>query len=99
MSDIYLKNVATIKQNKDNCTNCEICIDVCPREVFTIKNKEVILSNKDKCIECGACVTNCQYGALSVNSGVGCAAAILNGIIKNQEPSCGCAADNSDGCC
>ena len=42
------------------------------------------------CIECGACMMNCPFGALRVRSGVGCAAALINGLIRGGEPECGC---------
>jgi hypothetical protein len=35
-------------------------------------------------------VVNCPEDALSVNPGVGCAAAILKGWITRSEPHCGC---------
>ena len=56
------------------------------------------ITDKDLCMECGACVMNCEFGALSVNSGVGCAAAIINGMLTGTEPSCGCG-DTAAGCC
>ena len=41
-------------------------------------------------MECGACAVNCAFGAISVNTGVGCAAAISHGKLHGTEPSCGC---------
>jgi hypothetical protein len=32
--------------------------------------------------------------AIIVNSGVGCAAGIISGILNNTEPSCGCSDSN-----
>jgi ferredoxin len=40
-------------------------------------------------MECGACAGNCPFGALEVHKGVGCAAAILYGLLTGEEPSCG----------
>jgi len=39
-------------------------------------------------MECGACALNCQHGAIKVKSGVGCAAGIISGILRNTEPTC-----------
>lgn len=86
----YLKNVATLKLNTDLCTGCKMCTVVCPHAVFTIENKKARIVDINDCMECGACALNCQYGALTVNSGVGCAAGILNGILNNSEASCSC---------
>jgi hypothetical protein len=47
-------------------------------------------------MECGACAMNCQTGAVTVKSGVGCAAGIINGLLRGTEPTCDC---GSGGCC
>jgi len=49
-------------------------------------------------MECGACARNCEFGALSVNAGVGCAAAVINGIIRGTEPDCDCG-KSAGSCC
>jgi hypothetical protein len=52
-------------------------------------------------MECGACARNCDFGAITVNAGVGCAAAIINSMITGGEATCGCsgAAGGSASCC
>ena len=89
----YLKNVSTLKLNQDKCTGCKMCINVCPHAVFMIENKKTSIMNLNACMECGACVLNCPVEALSVNSGVGCAAAIIQGFVKGTEPNCCCGGD------
>jgi hypothetical protein len=43
---------------------------------------------------------NCSFNAIRVNAGVGCAAAVINGLIKGGEPECGCGGnDASDASC
>ncbi len=86
----YLKNVATLEYFPEKCTGCSRCIEVCPREVFEMQAEIVRILNKDRCIECGACANNCPHEALKVNAGVGCAAAIIQGLIKGTEPDCSC---------
>ncbi len=86
----YLKNAATLEYFPEKCTGCGRCIEVCPREVFEMQAKKVRILDKDLCVECGACANNCQYEALKVNAGVGCAAAIIQGLIKGTEPDCSC---------
>jgi NAD-dependent dihydropyrimidine dehydrogenase PreA subunit len=86
----YLKNVVTLKLNPELCNGCRMCTIVCPHAVFEIVDKKVRIVDIDDCMECGACALNCQYGAITVKSGVGCAAAIINGILTNSEPSCDC---------
>ena len=95
----YLKNVSSLRFFTERCTNCLICVDVCPHEVFAVKNKKVGVVDKDLCMECGACALNCKYGAISVNSGVGCASGIINGMISGGAPSCDCGSSSSKECC
>ena len=96
----YLANVASIGIDAEKCTGCGMCLEVCPHNVFVLQHKKAVIIDKDGCMECGACAGNCAFGALSVNKGVGCAAAIINSIIYGGEPSCGCDNNtNAGGCC
>ena len=94
----YLSNVATLQLDEEKCTGCRKCLDVCPHAVFLMRDKKASILDKDLCMECGACVINCEYDALQVNSGVGCASAIINSMIFGGEPSCDCS-DDSSTCC
>lgn len=94
----YLKNVATLELSVDKCTGCGMCINVCPHNVFELNDRKVKINDKDLCMECGACEKNCPFSALKVAYGVGCATAIINGILTGSEPSCGCS-DSDSGCC
>ena len=95
----YLKGVATLKLNTELCTGCKMCLIVCPHDVFEMNDKKARIKDIDNCMECGACEINCSFGALKVRSGVGCATGILNGILNNTEPTCGCDQTNSKACC
>jgi len=86
----YLRAVVTLTLDTERCTGCGRCLEVCPRGVFIKDSRKVTIDDRDRCIECGACVMNCAFGALSVNAGVGCAAAVINGLIRGTEPDCGC---------
>ncbi len=98
---MYLKNVSTLSLDSGLCTGCGRCLEVCPHGVFRRRtgtdSGKVDIANLDRCIECGACMMNCAPGALRVDTGVGCAAAVLNGMLTGSEPSCGC--DDSGCCC
>jgi NAD-dependent dihydropyrimidine dehydrogenase PreA subunit len=48
--------------DEENCTACEMCIEVCPVEAITVNDVAVI--NEDECTECGACVEECPNGAI-----------------------------------
>jgi len=85
----YLKDVVTLRLDKDKCTGCGMCIDVCPHAVFDMNGRKALISDRDACMECGACAQNCPVEAIAVRSGVGCAAAIIKGTLAGTEPVCG----------
>jgi len=58
-----------------------------------------VVMDKDLCMECGACALNCEYGAITVNSGVGCAAALINSMVTGGPPTCGCDSTPGGNCC
>jgi NAD-dependent dihydropyrimidine dehydrogenase PreA subunit len=86
----YLKNVTTLKLHIDKCTGCGLCETVCPHRVFRISAGKAEITDRDLCMECGACARNCAAGAIEVDAGVGCAAALIVGAIRGTEPTCGC---------
>lgn len=90
MKHKYLKNVSTLTLDSEKCTGCGMCINVCPHNIFEIKSGKAFISNRDSCIECGACMKNCAFNAVLVNPGVGCASAIIKGLLTGTEPSCDC---------
>jgi nitroreductase/NAD-dependent dihydropyrimidine dehydrogenase PreA subunit len=51
--------------NRDECTGCEACIDICPRDCFHLdpKNKSVYTSTR--CRDCYHCIAICPEGAIS----------------------------------
>jgi ferredoxin len=86
----YLKNVSTLRYDPEKCAGCGRCVEVCPQEVFEMQDRKAAVIDKNRCMECGACSLNCDFGALAVNAGVGCAAAVINSIFSGGEPVCGC---------
>ncbi|PKN83927.1 MAG: ferridoxin [Deltaproteobacteria bacterium HGW-Deltaproteobacteria-1] len=95
-SMVYLKNVATLGIDTSKCTGCGMCLDVCPHNVFKMNGKAVMIVDRDACMECGACSKNCPAGALQVQSGVGCAAAVINGMLGRNGGEC-CCGPQTDG--
>lgn len=82
MKNKYMKNVNTLKVNPSKCIGCNMCVTVCPHEVFELVDKKVTIINLDDCIECGACAKNCPKDIINVNVGVGCASAVLNSMFS-----------------
>ncbi len=89
----YLRNVVTLELDENKCIGCGMCIEVCPHEVFRMNGKRVQITDRDACMECGACSRNCPTNALSVQAGVGCAAAVINGMLGRNNASCCCVID------
>ncbi len=93
---VYLKNIVTLKLDENKCTGCGMCLEVCPHEVFKMNSKHAVIQNRDACMECGACSRNCPFGAVSVEAGVGCAAAVINSLLGRNGGEC-CCGPNTDG--
>lgn len=55
---------------------------VCPRNVITMKEKKAFVIDRDACLECGACAKNCAFEAITGDFGVGCAAAMISGLLR-----------------
>lgn len=89
----YLKNVVTLEYEKEKCTGCGLCTEVCPHSVFGLEDGKAVIRDRDLCMECGACARNCPFSAINVRAGVGCAYAVLFGKLKSGEPCCPAAND------
>jgi len=103
---VYLKDVVTLQLDENQCTGCGMCLDVCPHEVFKMNRRHVVIQNRDACMECGACSLNCPAKAISVQSGVGCANAVINAMRGYNNGECCCGSDtgiaktnNTGRCC
>ena len=94
----YLLNGHSLNLVPELCNGCCRCEEVCPHGVFSLVQRKAEIVNRDGCMECGACEKNCPEGAISVRSGVGCAAGVINGLLRGTEPSCDCSG-NSKNCC
>jgi NAD-dependent dihydropyrimidine dehydrogenase PreA subunit len=95
----YLRKTASLQFTAEKCTGCGRCAEVCPHEVFIMDNGRARVTDIDLCMECGACMKNCDYGAISVTAGVGCAAALLHAMRTGGEPVCDCGTGSSGAAC
>ena len=67
-----------------------MCAVVCPHGVFAMNHRRAEIVRQANCMECGACQVNCPTQAVAVESGVGCAAAIIQAALTGRrEPTCG----------
>ncbi len=89
--------VNTLHYDPALCSNCGMCSTVCPHGVFATDGKVAKLVRYEACMECGACMMNCPTGAIEVDSGVGCAAALMFAALTGRkEAAC---KPSDDPCC
>ncbi|QLC50723.1 ferredoxin family protein [Methanolobus zinderi] len=91
MFDSYNEN--TLQYYPEKCINCLMCTQVCPHGVFTGGGEHVELKRPSSCMECGACAMNCPVQAIEVQSGVGCAWAMIRAALRGKDM------DSADCCC
>ncbi len=91
----YIPDVVTLRYDPDKCVGCGKCVEVCPHAVFSVEERKARIADRDACMECGACQRNCPANAISVDAGVGCAAAV---IMSATGSSNGCDCSVGPGC-
>ena len=52
--------------DKDVCTGCGECVEVCPVEVFELIDDKSEPVNADECMGCESCVEVCEDEAITV---------------------------------
>jgi NAD-dependent dihydropyrimidine dehydrogenase PreA subunit len=87
---LNVSTLNTLQYDADLCIGCAVCVDVCPHAVFTMNERVAKVVHADACMECGACQVNCPVEAIAVESGVGCASAMIYAALTGKkEESCG----------
>ncbi|NHI91706.1 MAG: DNA-directed RNA polymerase subunit D [Candidatus Lokiarchaeota archaeon] len=61
------KYYPNVEIDYDKCTNCEDCIEICPRKVFGKKDKKVIVERNIECSLCRECIKACEDDAINLN--------------------------------
>ena len=98
-SSIIRNDLNTLEYDPVLCANCGLCSIVCPHGVFAAGERAARLVRVEACMECGACQRNCPTGAISVDSGVGCAAAMIRAALTGKkEATCGPQSEADCGC-
>ena len=99
MFDSYREN--TLRYFPEQCINCRRCSQVCPHGVFAEGEETAELVRPAACMECGACALNCPVQAIVVQSGVGCAWAMIAAAIRGRDMDhavCSCGGE-AGSCC
>ncbi len=92
-------NETTLRYYPDRCINCKRCTQVCPHGVFAEGAEHVQLVRPASCMECGACALNCPVQAIGVQSGVGCAWAMIGAALRGKDMDMGCSCGGDDSTC
>lgn len=50
--------------DKDECTSCGMCIDICPTNALSMSESDVAEVNTANCIGCGLCASTCPIEAI-----------------------------------
>ena len=89
--------INTLRFDADLCNGCGMCTNVCPHGVYQKNGRANDLVRPERCMECGACQLNCPTGAIEVDSGVGCAYALMLESLTGKAACCG--PRGSSSCC
>ena len=99
MFDSYQET--SLRYHPEKCINCRRCTEVCPHRVFAEGRDRAELVCPNDCMECGACALNCPVQAIEVQSGVGCAWAMIGAALRGKSmdsAECTCGGPESS-CC
>ncbi len=55
-----------VKIDRDLCTNCILCVDVCPLDVLRESEGTPIIAYQEDCQSCYLCKVSCPGGAIVV---------------------------------
>ncbi|MCK5075866.1 MAG: 4Fe-4S binding protein [Calditrichia bacterium] len=61
-----MKDKIEVLINEKWCKSCEICVDVCPKNVLEMKDLVAVVVNEDECTGCMLCEQLCPDFAVEV---------------------------------
>lgn len=66
-SSLHEENLLKVSLDEDKCKGTGICIDVCPKNCFTLdkKRRKAEMTREAECEKCAACIVQCPFDALS----------------------------------
>ncbi|MFX0106844.1 MAG: DNA-directed RNA polymerase subunit D [Candidatus Hodarchaeota archaeon] len=68
VSTVAYKYVPIVEVDQSKCTNCEACVEVCPKQILLIDGDTLTTQNTLDCSMCEMCVQECEPGAISIGS-------------------------------
>jgi len=66
--------MALVTIDNERCKGCSLCVDVCPKKIFTLKRDELNskgfhpagITDMEKCNACGFCAVMCPDIAIKI---------------------------------
>ena len=52
--------------DKEKCTGCESCVEVCPAEAISMDGDNKAVVDAGTCTDCGVCVDECPVEAIAM---------------------------------
>jgi len=52
--------------DKDVCTGCGECVDICPVDVLELQDEKSVPVNSEECVGCESCIEVCEQEAIRV---------------------------------
>jgi len=86
----YLLGGESLVLDHARCNGCGRCEEVCPHAVISVVNRKATVMRRGYCMQCGACRMNCPTDAIEVSTGVGCAAAVIGGMLRGHAADIRC---------
>ena len=62
-----MPEIEPIEINKEWCKGCEICVDVCPRDVLEMKDFVAVVKDLESCTYCNMCELLCPDFAIVIH--------------------------------
>jgi len=51
----------------ESCSSCQRCVEICPKNVFSVEDGKVIVSDEFSCILCRDCMKVCEENAIKLS--------------------------------
>jgi DNA-directed RNA polymerase subunit D len=68
VATVAYKYVPIVEIDRDKCTKCEACVEVCPKKIFVIDKDTLATQNTLDCTMCELCVQECEPEAIAIGS-------------------------------
>jgi len=61
-----MNDILSVEIDRDRCTGCGICVDICPLDCFRLDEDDKAFMKYDECWYCGSCTLECPENAMAL---------------------------------